>query len=195
MKKILFATHNQNKAAEISRQCNGKIEIVTLSELGITDEIHETASTLEGNALLKARFLFNKFHLPCFADDTGLEVDALNGAPGVFSARYSGQDGDSERNMEKLLANLKYSANRNARFRTVVAFIDSDGNEHLFEGIVNGTIATEKHGDSGFGYDPIFLPQDADGLTFAQMSIDAKNKISHRARAITKFVQFIESKQ
>lgn len=195
MKKILFATHNKNKAAEISQQCNGKIEIVTLSDLGIYDEIPETESTLEGNARLKARFLFDKFHLPCFADDTGLEVDALNGAPGVFSARYAGQDGDSERNMEKLLANLTNSDNRNARFRTVVAFIDSEGNEHMFEGIVNGTIATEKHGDEGFGYDPIFIPQDTDGLTFAQMSIEAKNKISHRSRAIAKFVEFIDSKQ
>ncbi len=189
--KLLFASHNRNKAVEIATQLGDKIDIATLDDLGVTDEIDETAATFEGNALIKARYLFNRFRQACFADDSGLEVEALNGAPGVRSARYAGEPSNAENNMNKLLSELEGAENRRAQFRTVLAYIDADGRETLFEGVVKGRILTEKIGTEGFGYDPIFAPEDADNQSFAQMSLSEKNLISHRGRAIAQFVEFL----
>ena len=170
--------------------------LVSLKDVGLIEDIPETQHTLEGNALQKARYIYDRLRLPCFADDTGLEVEALNGAPGVYSARYSGTIAEfgsevrrTEANIEKLLKNLSQTANRSARFRTVIAFIDVD-KEYLFEGVVQGRIIDEKRGTDGFGYDPIFVPQGND-LTFAEMSAAEKNQISHRAKAFAKFVDFM----
>lgn len=196
MTTLIFASHNKHKAAEINALTEPNIHVATLSEVGITDEIAETAQTLDGNALIKARFAYQKTQQACFADDTGLEVEALDGEPGVYSARYAGENCNSENNINKLLSKLSNTTNRRARFRTVVAYIDTTGKEHLFEGIVEGRIAYERAGNNGFGYDPIFVPTDVvanptDTLTFAQMDLSVKNKISHRARAISKFVEFL----
>lgn len=193
MKEIIFATHNKNKAREIERLCDNSVKIITLDEIGCTDDIPETATTLEGNALLKARYAYNKFGKACLADDTGLEVEVLGGEPGVYSARYAGLDGNAENNMQKLLTNMNGKENRQARFRTVLAYIDN-GNELLFEGIVNGTITEDKRGTEGFGYDPIFAPEGCNGLTFAEIALDEKNKISHRGTAIKKFIEHISQK-
>ena len=184
MKKIVFATNNQHKLDEVKKITEGLIEIVSLSDINCTDDIEETADTLEGNALLKARYIKEKFGFDCFADDTGLEVEVLNNAPGVYSARYAGVAHDSEANMQKLLDNMKGTDNRHARFRTVIALI-LNGKEYLFEGIVKGTIIEEKRGDQGFGYDPVFVPEGYD-QTFAQLGSSVKNSISHRARAVIK---------
>lgn len=192
MKELLFATHNKHKASEIAKMLTD-CHILTLDDAGVTADIPEVADTLEGNALIKARFLNNLTGNACFADDTGLEVEALDGAPGVTTARYAGPECDPERNMDKLLAALAGKTNRKARFRTVVAYVDANGAEHLFEGICPGTIATERHGDEGFGYDPIFMPDGQEGRTFAQMDTMAKNLISHRGIAVRKFVEFIAS--
>ncbi len=191
--KILFATHNQHKAQEIEAQCGNAFQILTLRDLDITEEIAETAETLEGNARIKAKYLWDRFHEPCFADDTGLEVVALGGRPGVYSARYAGEDGNAEKNMAKLLEEMAGAEDRRAQFRTVIIYIDRNGEEHLFEGIVKGRIATEKSGSQGFGYDPIFIPDDGDGGSFAEMSLEEKNKISHRGRAVKKFIEYLRS--
>ena len=191
MKKIVFATNNQHKLDEVKKITEGLIEIVSLSDINCTDDIEETADTLEGNALLKARYIKEKFGFDCFADDTGLEVEVLNNAPGVYSARYAGVAHDSEANMQKLLDNMKGTDNRHARFRTVIALI-LNGKEYLFEGIVNGTIINEKRGESGFGYDPIFVP-DTYSQTFAEMGNDIKNQISHRAEAVKKLTAFLSN--
>lgn len=193
--KLLFASHNNHKAAEIAAGLGGNYEVLTLRDMGVTDEIPETADTLEGNALIKARYLYSRFSKACFADDTGLEVAALDGAPGVYSARYAGPECDAERNMQKLLEALDGVQNRKARFRTIVAYIDAQGVEHLFEGIVEGTIADAKMGTEGFGYDPIFVPTEGGGLSFAQMPLAQKNTISHRARAVEAFIDYIASNQ
>ena len=195
MGKIVFATNNKNKLAEIREMLEGSgIEIVSLADIGCHDDIPETSDTLEGNALQKARYIHEKYKMSCFADDTGLEVDALGGAPGVYSARYAGGEGhDSEANMAKLLANLEDKADRRARFRTVVALIldEEQGREELFEGIVTGEIIRERRGGEGFGYDPVFRPDGYD-RTFAELGHKVKNKISHRAKAVAKLVDYLK---
>ena len=186
--KIVFATNNKNKLAEIREMLAGSgVEILSLGDIGCHDDIPETAATLEGNALQKARYIYDKYGLSCFADDTGLEVDALGGAPGVYSARYAGGEGhDSEANMAKLLVGLDGKSDRRARFRTVVALIidEEEGREELFEGIVTGEITREKRGGGGFGYDPVFRPDGYD-KTFAELGHEVKNRISHRSEAST----------
>lgn len=188
--ELVFATQNPNKAKEIEAKLGTGFSIIGLDALGITEEIPETAPNLEGNALQKARYVYQKTKRNCFADDTGLEVEALNGEPGVISARYAGLQKNADDNMALLLANLKDKTNRNAQFRTVIALI-IDGKEHLFEGIAKGTIITEKHGTEGFGYDPIFVPEGHE-RTFAQMGLDEKNLLSHRAKAFDKMKEFLK---
>lgn len=191
MKKFVFATNNRHKLEEVQAILGDKVELMSLRELGCHEEIPETADTLEDNALMKARYIYQHYHTDCFADDTGLEVEALNGAPGVHSARYASGDGhDSEANMRKLLQELEGVENRKARFRTVFALI-VNGKEHLFEGIVNGTIIKVRRGTSGFGYDPIFIPNGYD-KTFAELGNDIKNRISHRAIASDKLCKFLK---
>ena len=189
MKKIVFATNNQHKLDEVKKITEGLTEIVSLSEINCFDDIPETADTLEGNALQKARYVKEKFGFDCFADDTGLEVEALGNAPGVYSARYAGPDHNSESNMKLLLKNMEGITNRNARFRTVIALL-MDGKEYLFDGIVEGVIIDEKRGNSGFGYDPVFVPNGYNE-TFAQLGSDIKNNISHRAKAVLKLHDFL----
>ncbi len=193
-KKLVFATNNAHKLSEVSAILGDKIELLSLKDINCYDDIPETADTLEGNALLKARYIYEKYGVDCFADDTGLEVEALNGAPGVYSARYAGGDGhDSEANMKKLIANLEGINNRKAQFRTVVAMI-LDGKEYLFEGIVTGRIIEDKRGTTGFGYDPIFIPEGYE-QTFAELGDEVKNQISHRSRAVHKLCKFLNSIQ
>ena len=190
MRTLVFATHNTHKLREVRAMLPDGLKLVGLTDLGRTDPLPETSDTLEGNALQKARYVKEHYGYDCFADDTGLEVDALHGAPGVYSARYAGEDCDSAANVRKLLAALDGMADRRARFRTVIAFVTDGGQEHLFEGEVGGHIATEEHGAGGFGYDPIFTPDGYD-RTFAQLSADEKNAISHRGRAVRRFVDFL----
>ncbi len=194
MTQLVFATNNAHKLEEIRQILSPRFEIVSLSEIGCHDDIPETADTLEGNALIKARYVKAHYGLDCFADDTGLEVTALGGAPGVHTARYAYPDRhDPEANTAKLLDALRKADDRSAAFRTVIALI-RDGKEHLFEGRVDGLIAPEKRGTGGFGYDPVFIPLDEtnpDRLTFAQMGVTAKNAISHRARAVAKLAAFL----
>ena len=194
--KIVFATNNPHKLSEIRDILGERFEVLSLNDIGCHADIPETSDNLEGNALLKALYIYEHYHISCFADDTGLEVDALNGAPGVFSARYAGEEHDSEANMQKLLHELGENNNRNARFRTVIALIIIDEDTHkakdvrTFEGIVEGKITREKHGKEGFGYDPIFQPNGYDG-TFAQLGMDIKNHISHRAKAVEKLALYL----
>lgn len=191
--KIVFATHNAHKVSEVQAVLGSEYQLVTATEAGITEEIPEAQPTIEGNALQKARYVYEHTGLNCFADDTGLEVEALNGAPGVYSARYAGEHVSYADNNVLLLKNLAGCENRKARFSTVIALI-VDGKEYLFEGRVEGTIATEPHGEGGFGYDPLFVPEGSQ-LTFAEMSSEAKNKISHRGRAVAKLVAFLHGKE
>ena len=192
MKKIVFATNNAHKLEEIRAILGDRLQILGLSEMGCHDDIPETADTLEGNALLKARYVHERYALPCFADDTGLEVDALGGRPGVHTARYAFPDRhDPEANTLKLLDELKDADTRTARFRTAIAYIDEAGEEHLFEGIVNGSIAEAERGTEGFGYDPVFCPEEGGGKTFAELGVDVKNRISHRARAVAQFAKYL----
>ena len=190
-----MATNNAHKLEEV-RQILGKDFLVkSLSDIGCTEEIPETADTLEGNALQKARYIHGHYGVDCFADDTGLEVDALNGAPGVYTARFGAMNGygeshDSNANILCLLDKLKDAGTRAARFRTVIAFIEK-GKEMFFEGIVEGKILTQRAGEGGFGYDPVFAPTEAGGLAFAQMSAEAKNAISHRGRATKKLAEYL----
>jgi len=190
MQKLIFATNNLHKLKEIQDLLKGKFEIISLESVGINEEMTETADTLEGNALQKARFVFERTRLDCFADDTGLEVKALDGAPGVYSARYAGENPSFEDNMNKLLDSMAGIENRKARFRTVIALIIG-GNEYLFEGKVDGHILEQKKGDLGFGYDPIFLPEGFE-KSFAEMDPDQKNLISHRGRSVQKLANFLE---
>lgn len=192
MKTLVFATNNLHKLEEVRDILGGSFRIASLKEIGCTDDIPETADTLEGNALQKARYVKDKFGYDCFADDTGLEVEALGGAPGVFSARYAGPGHDSEANMQKLLKELERKTNRQAQFRTVVALL-LDGEEYTFEGIVRGTILTERRGTAGFGYDPVFVPEGY-AETFAEMGSEEKNRISHRARAVQKLADFLHKR-
>ncbi len=189
--KIIFASNNKNKVQEIQNQVPKSIEIVTLEEIGCTEDIAETGKTLEENAIIKANYITEKYGLPCFADDTGLEIDALNGEPGVYSARYAGEDKNAEKNMDLVLQKLENSVNRNAQFKTVIA-LNINNEQHLFKGIVMGKITNEKIGTNGFGYDPIFEPENL-GKTFAEMTIDEKNKLSHRGRAVEKLVEFLNT--
>ena len=190
MRKLIFATNNAHKLGEVQALLGDAFTLVTLRECGITEDIPETADTLEGNALQKARYVYEKTGLDCFADDTGLEVDALGGAPGVHSARYATDGHDFAANNSLLLKNLEGITDRTARFRTVIALI-LDGVEYTFEGRVEGTIATAESGSEGFGYDPLFVPS-GEIITFAQMSAEAKNAISHRGRAVAKLVNFLK---
>ena len=190
MKKLIFATNNAHKLSEVQSLLGDAFTLVTLRECGITEDIPETSETLEGNALQKARYVYEKTGADCFADDTGLEVDALGGAPGVHSARYATDGHDFAANNRLLLKNLEGETNRSAHFRTVIALI-LDGKEYLFEGRVEGAIATEESGSEGFGYDPLFVPS-GEIITFAQMSAEAKNAISHRGRAVAKLVKFLK---
>lgn len=192
MKKIVFATNNQHKLIEVRAVLGNEIEIISLEQLDCNDEIPETGNTLEANALIKAKYINEKFGLDCFADDTGLEVDALGGDPGVYSARYAGEGQNSRKNMEKLLENLSNTNHRSARFRTVIAFIENE-NIHYFEGKIEGEIIKEPRGNTGFGYDPIFVPKGY-SKTFAELGADEKNKISHRALAVKKFADYLKSK-
>lgn len=188
MKKIVFATNNNHKLDELRKLTEGKIEILSLNDIDCHDDIPETADTLEGNALIKARWVKDRYGYDCFADDTGLEVDALEGAPGVYSARYAGDEHDSKANMRLLLENMKGKNDRKARFRTVIALIEGD-DVHTFEGKVEGVITETPKGDSGFGYDPVFRPENME-ITFAEMDAIAKNSISHRGRAVAKLIDY-----
>lgn len=194
--KIIFATNNRHKLEEISYILGNRFEVLSLADIGCHDDIPEDADTLEENAMIKARYIWDHYHMNVFADDTGLEVDALGGRPGVHSARYAeGTDHDSEANMKKLLGELAENNNRNARFRTVIALLLGNDEENApsayeFEGIVNGTIAHERHGSEGFGYDPIFVPDGYD-KSFAELGNEVKNTISHRARAVAKLAEFL----
>lgn len=190
MTQLVFATHNENKAKEIAALLPEEFQVLTLSDIGFHEEIQETADTLEGNSLLKAKTIKEKTGYNCFADDTGLEVTALNNAPGVHSARYAGEHRSDDDNIEKLLNNLTSQADRSARFRTVITLILGD-QIHLFEGIVNGSIHKTKKGTNGFGYDPVFEPENC-GKTFAQLELNEKNKMSHRARAFKSMVDFLK---
>ena len=186
---LVFASNNEHKLEEVRRILGDKFEIISLTDIGCTDDIPETADTLEGNALQKARYIHEHYGADCFADDTGLMVDALNGAPGVHTARYAGPGHDSEANIDKLLGELASCTDRKARFRTAVTLI-LDNKEYIFEGSVEGSIATERQGDGGFGYDPVFIP-DESGKAFALMTPEEKNEISHRGRAMRRLADFL----
>ena len=188
--KMVVATNNAHKLKEIAAILGQEIELLSLKDIQCFADIPETADTLEGNARQKAMYIYENYGMDCFADDTGLEVEALGGAPGVFSARYAGEGHDSEANMQKLLKEMAGKENRKAQFRTVICLI-RNGKEHLFEGIVKGEIIQEKRGGEGFGYDPIFVPEGYD-LTFAELGDDVKNTISHGARAVEKLCQFLK---
>jgi XTP/dITP diphosphohydrolase len=189
--KLVFATHNSHKAKEIQSIMPEGIEIITLDEIGCHEDIPETASTLEGNATIKAKYIADRYHMNCFADDTGLEIKALNGEPGVYSARYAGEEKDPKANMELVLRKLENENDRKARFRTSIALY-LDGELFHFDGIVNGVITTLGRGNEGFGYDPIFEPEQC-GKTFAEMELSEKNTMSHRARAVTQMIDFLKN--
>ena len=189
---ICFATNNAHKIEEIVSILGNKFRLLSLEEIGCQEELLEEHDTLEGNSLQKAEYIFRKYKVSCFADDTGLEVEELSGAPGVYSARYAGPQRKAEDNMDLLLKNLRGKKNRRAQFRTVITLIQQNG-PHQFEGIVEGTILEERKGSGGFGYDPIFLP-DGFSKTLAEMSMEEKNQISHRARATQKLIEFLNSK-
>jgi XTP/dITP diphosphohydrolase len=188
--KLVFASNNKNKIKEIQLLVPSFIQILSLEDIGCTEDIPETADTIEGNAILKANYVTEKYGYDCFADDSGLEVEVLNGEPGVFSARYAGEPKDDDKNIDKLLVNLEGKTNRKANFKTVIC-LNIDGKQHLFTGIVNGKIIEEKVGDNGFGYDPIFV---ADGYekTFAELSIEEKSSISHRGIAVKQLITFLQ---
>ena len=191
--ELVFATNNSHKLSELQQILGNNIKLLSLSDIGCAEDIPETENTLEGNAALKARYVFDRYGYSCFADDTGLEVDALNGEPGVFSARYAGESKNADDNVEKLLHRMDGITNREARFRTVICLIES-GEEHLFEGEIKGTITLSRRGNSGFGYDPVFEPGNC-GKTFAEMDIVEKNTISHRGRAVQKLTDFLKHKK
>lgn len=191
--KLIFASNNKNKIKEIKNQLPASIEILSLEDIGCMVDIPETAATIEGNALLKADYIKRHYGFNCFADDSGLEVDALNGAPGVYSARYAGKEKDDQANNEKLLRELAGERNRKAQFKTVIA-LHYNGVQHLFTGIVEGEIVEEKQGEGGFGYDPLFK---AEGMTksFAELSLEEKNAVSHRGKAVSQLVDFLKTKE
>lgn len=187
--KLIFATQNKHKIEEIKPGLNPQIELIDLENLGFKEDVPENADTLEGNALEKANFIYSKYHIDTISDDTGLEVESLNGEPGIYSARYAGESKNSDDNIDKLLQNLKGKSNRKARFKTVIALI-LDQKEYVFEGIVEGEIIESRKGEMGFGYDPIFQPTGYN-KTFAEMTLEQKNDISHRARALKKLTIFL----
>jgi XTP/dITP diphosphohydrolase len=191
MMKICFASNNEHKIEEVKHIATN-YQIVSLKEIGCFEELPETRDTLEGNSLQKAEFVFDNYNLPCFADDTGLEVEALNNAPGVYSARYAGSQKNSEDNINLLMKNLHGEKNRRARFRTVISLVGLESTPVLFEGIVDGSITMDKRGSSGFGYDPVFLP-DGYTKTFAEMTLAEKNALSHRALAVKKLEAYLTS--
>lgn len=193
MKKLIFATNNKHKIEEVSSLLSGKVEIVSLAAAGLEGEIPETSDTLQGNALQKAQWVWERTGSDCFADDTGLEVEALGGAPGVYSARYAGEHCSFDDNINKLLAALQGEINRAAAFRTVVCLIEN-GNPKFFEGKIAGTILAERHGEGGFGYDPIFMP-DRYAVSFAEMPLEVKNLISHRGLAVKKLVDYLANRE
>ena len=188
MIKIIFATNNKNKIKEVQKLLPSNIELIGLKDIGCEDDIPETQHTIKGNSIQKVNYINSKYNLDCFADDTGLEISALNGDPGVLSARYAGSERNSKKNIEKVLKNLNNIKNRNARFKTVIA-LSYKGEILTFEGVCEGVISNEIQGDGGFGYDPIFKPKEIN-KTFAELSFDEKNKISHRAIAIKKFIDY-----
>jgi len=188
--RLLFASQNRHKIEEIKPLLPSSIELQSLTEVNYFDEIPETSPTLAGNALQKAQFIFNKFQMPCFADDTGLEIDALDGRPGVYSARYAGENKSADDNIQKILGELQGIENRSAAFKTVIALVGLTDKPLLFEGIVKGSITNDKQGAKGFGYDPVFMPEGY-SITFAQMSLDEKNKLSHRSKAVKKFAEWL----
>lgn len=187
--KLIFASNNENKIKEVKAKLPS-YEIIGLKEFGIDEDIPETAKTIEGNASIKSTYIYDQYKTNCFSDDTGLEIEALDGEPGVYSARYAGEEKNADKNMDLVLEKLANKENRNARFKTVISLF-LDGKEHLFEGIVNGTIIKEKRGKKGFGYDPIFVPNGYT-KTFAELPLEEKNKISHRALAVDQLVDFLE---
>ena len=194
MKKIVFATNNTHKLQELRQMLGDRYEVLCLTDIGCHEDIPETADTIEGNARMKAEYVKEHYGYDCFSDDTGLEIDALGGEPGVYSARYAGPGHDSEANIDKVLKKLDGVKERNARFRTAIVLLQG-GEMHLFEGQVEGVILTERHGTGGFGYDSIFQPIEGDGSTFAQMSPEQKNSISHRGRAVARLVAFLNGQQ
>jgi len=191
--KIVFATNNQHKLKELQQILGDKFELLSLADINCFEEIPETSPTIEENSLEKAEYVHKKYKTDCFADDTGLEIEVLDSRPGVYSARYAGDDKNMEKNIEKILSELENQENRNARFKTVVSLI-LNGETHQFEGIINGKIIKEKIGESGFGYDPVFMPDGYD-ITFAEMDARLKNKISHRGIAVQKLVKFLNAKR
>lgn len=191
MQQLVFATNNAHKLEEVESKLAGRIKLLSLNDINCHDDIEETGVTFAENASIKSRYIYNKYQVNCFGDDSGLEIDALNGEPGVYSARYAGKHGDHAANMEKVLTSLGDNANRKARFRTVISLM-WNGEEYFFDGAVEGTIRKELSGDGGFGYDPIFQPDGYD-VTFAEMTLDEKNSISHRAIAVEKLTKFLKS--
>ncbi len=189
MQQLVFATNNRHKLDEVSAKLNGAIQLLTLNDIGCYDDIEETGTTFKANASIKSHHVYAEYKLNCFGDDSGLEIDALNGEPGVYSARYAGAHGNHAANISKVLDNLKGETNRKARFRTVISLI-WNGEEHFFEGSVEGSIRQELSGSGGFGYDPIFEPAGYN-ITFAEMSMEEKNAISHRAKAMEQLITFL----
>jgi XTP/dITP diphosphohydrolase len=190
MHQLVFATNNAHKLEEVAAKIAGRIKLLSLNDIGCYDDIPETGATFSENASIKSYYIYQKYNLSCFGDDSGLEIDALGGEPGVYSARYAGEHGNHSANMDKVLEQLKNEANRKARFRTVISLI-WDGKEYFFEGAVEGLIRHERCGAAGFGYDPIFQP-DGYTITFAEMTLEEKNRISHRAIAVSKLLEFLE---
>ncbi|TWR30426.1 non-canonical purine NTP diphosphatase [Mucilaginibacter pallidiroseus] len=189
MQQLVFATNNRHKLEEVQARINGQIKLLSLDDIGCTDDIAETGLTFAENASLKSHYIFDKYKLNCFGDDSGLEIDALNGEPGIYSARYAGTHGNHQANIDLVLKKLKGVKNRSARFKTLISLL-WDNHEHFFEGVVEGNIRTERSGNEGFGYDPIFEPLGYD-VTFAQMSMEQKNSISHRGRAVDQLIAFL----
>ena len=190
MQQLVFATNNAHKLEEVAAKINGKIKLLSLTDIGCVEDIDETGTTFRENASLKSKFIYDKYHVNCFGDDSGLEIEALNGEPGVYSARYAGEHGNHAANIDKVLTSMKGFTNRKANFRTVISLI-WNGDEHFFEGVINGTIRNDRSGTAGFGYDPIFQPDGYD-KTFAEMSLAEKNKISHRAIAMADLLFFLK---
>jgi XTP/dITP diphosphohydrolase len=191
--QLVFATNNRHKLEEVAAKIKGEFKSLTLNDIGCTDDIEETGTTFKENASIKSHYIYQKYKLNCFGDDSGLEIDALNGEPGVYSARYAGEHGNHAANISKVLQNLTGETNRKARFRTVISLI-WNGEEHFFEGTVEGHIRTGTSGTAGFGYDPIFEP-DGYNITFAEMSLEQKNSISHRSRAMDQLISFLNTVQ
>tara|TARA_R100000750_G_scaffold62660_1_gene57170 strand:+ start:61502 stop:62083 length:582 start_codon:yes stop_codon:yes gene_type:complete len=193
MIELVFATNNENKIKEINALLTNSIKLLSLKDIGCYEDIPETADTIEGNAILKAKYIYEKYGYNCFADDTGLEIKSLNGEPGVYSARYAGEEKNADKNMDKVLKKLVPFSDRTAQFKTVVALV-INGETTTFEGIIEGEITKEKHGKDGFGYDPIFKPIGYE-ITFAEMPLSKKNNVSHRGRAVKKLIDFLNSKK